>query len=88
MNAGELEKPDLECLFCAKTRREVKHLIGAPKEGVFICDECVGLCMQIMSSEGWVPPWIVIKTKMKLKEPIECECGRTITDFEVETGGP
>lgn len=31
-----------ECSFCGKTEKEVKRLIAGP--GVFICDECVGLC--------------------------------------------
>jgi tetratricopeptide (TPR) repeat protein len=35
------------CSFCAKSRREVKKLIAGP--GVMICDECIGLCNDIIA---------------------------------------
>ena len=40
---------NLSCSFCGKSQREVKKLIAGPK--VFICDECVGLCHQIIAEE-------------------------------------
>ena len=39
----------LTCSFCDKNQREVKKLIAGP--GVYICDECVGLCNQIIGEE-------------------------------------
>ena len=36
----------LHCSFCGKAQTEVKKLIEGP--GVFICDECVGLCQDII----------------------------------------
>ena len=39
-------KYDFLCSFCGKARKEVKHLISGPK--VFICDECVVLCVEII----------------------------------------
>jgi hypothetical protein len=39
----------LRCSFCGKPRAEVKTLIGGP--GVCICDECVGLCNDIVDKE-------------------------------------
>ena len=46
------EKPGeiLRCSFCAKSRDEVKKLIAGPE--VYICDECVDLCNDIISEEG------------------------------------
>lgn len=35
------------CSFCGKDQGQVARLIAGPK-GVFICDECVGLCNQIL----------------------------------------
>ncbi len=35
------------CSFCAKSQHDVKKLIAGP--GVFICDECVGLCDKIIA---------------------------------------
>jgi ClpX C4-type zinc finger len=37
------------CSFCGKAQTEVKTLIAGP--GVFICDECVQLCRQIIKKE-------------------------------------
>lgn len=39
----------LFCSFCGKSQHEVKKLIAGPK--VFICDECVGLCTDIIREE-------------------------------------
>lgn len=40
---------DLVCSFCGKSQREVKKLIAGPS--VYICDECVSLCTEIISEE-------------------------------------
>jgi ATP-dependent Clp protease ATP-binding subunit ClpX len=40
---------DFHCSFCAKRRREVRKLISGPR--VFICDECVALCNDIIAKE-------------------------------------
>ncbi len=37
------------CSFCAKTQDEVKKLVAGP--GVYICDECIELCNDILSSD-------------------------------------
>ena len=39
----------LQCSFCAKTQDEVKKLIAGPN--VFICDECIDLCVDILNEE-------------------------------------
>ena len=40
---------DFHCSFCGKRRREVRKLISGPR--VFICDECVALCNDIIAKE-------------------------------------
>jgi ribosomal protein L37AE/L43A len=40
---------DKTCSFCGKPQRRVKKLIAGP--GVWICNECVVLCVQIMASK-------------------------------------
>jgi ATP-dependent Clp protease ATP-binding subunit ClpX len=40
---------DFHCSFCGKRRREVRKLISGPR--VFICDECVSLCNDIIAKE-------------------------------------
>src|ERR1700693_4136536 len=37
------------CSFCGKSQREVKKLIAGPT--VYICDECIGLCNDIIAEE-------------------------------------
>lgn len=39
----------LKCSFCTKTQMEVKKLIAGPE--VYICDECLGLCNDILDDE-------------------------------------
>ncbi|MBS1985723.1 MAG: ATP-dependent Clp protease ATP-binding subunit ClpX [Bdellovibrionales bacterium] len=41
---------DLVCSFCGKSQREVKKLIAGPS--VYICDECVSLCNEIIAEES------------------------------------
>ena len=41
---------DYLCSFCSKPQAQVKRLIAGP-DRVFICDECVELCQQIISEE-------------------------------------
>ena len=43
----------LKCSFCAKTQKQVRKLIAGP--GVYICDECVELCNEIISEEAVKP---------------------------------
>ncbi len=43
-------KNTLYCSFCGKSQHEVKKLIAGPT--VFICDECVELCMDIIKEEN------------------------------------
>ena len=39
----------LLCSFCGKSQRQVKKLIAGP--GVYICDECIDLCNEIIDEE-------------------------------------
>lgn len=43
------ENKHIRCSFCGKTEPEVNKLLSGP--GVFICDECVGMCNQILGGE-------------------------------------
>ncbi len=43
------EKGQLKCSFCGKYQEQVKRLIAGP--GVYICDECVELCSEIIQEE-------------------------------------
>jgi ATP-dependent Clp protease ATP-binding subunit ClpX len=43
------EKKQLKCSFCGKTQDQVRRLIAGP--GVYICDECIELCSEIITDE-------------------------------------
>ena len=43
----------LSCSFCGKSQGEVAKLIAGP--GVYICDECVSLCNEIVAQESSAP---------------------------------
>ena len=47
--SGGDPKNTLYCSFCGKSQHEVRKLIAGPT--VFICDECVELCMDIIREE-------------------------------------
>ena len=43
------ERKQLKCSFCGKTQDQVKRLVAGP--GVYICDECIELCSEIIDEE-------------------------------------
>ena len=56
----------LKCSFCGKTQRHVKKLIAGP--GVYICDECIELCNEIIAEELTESPEIQLCNLPKPKE--------------------
>jgi ATP-dependent Clp protease ATP-binding subunit ClpX len=61
-DGGEL----LKCSFCGKSQKQVKKLIAGP--GVYICDECIDLCNEIIEEEFSVTEEI---TFTELPKPVE-----------------
>src|SRR5213592_2712541 len=56
----------LRCSFCNKDQRDVKKLIAGPT--VYICDECVDICLDIIAEEREPDE---PKAKVKLPKPVE-----------------
>jgi ATP-dependent Clp protease ATP-binding subunit ClpX len=56
----------LLCSFCGKSQRQVKKLIAGP--GVYICDECIDLCNEIIDEELAAPPSFELENLPKPKE--------------------
>jgi ATP-dependent Clp protease ATP-binding subunit ClpX len=56
----------LLCSFCGKSQRQVKKLIAGP--GVYICDECIDLCNEIIDEELSAPPAFDIENLPKPRE--------------------
>ena len=61
-DGGEL----LKCSFCGKSQKQVKKLIAGP--GVYICDECIDLCNEIIEEEFSATEEI---TFTELPKPVE-----------------
>ena len=74
--SGSKNKTTLYCSFCGKSQHEVKKLIAGPT--VFICDECVELCMDIIKEEHKSS---VTKNKEGIPTPIEI-C-KTLDDYVI-----
>jgi len=49
MGKNDISNDDLLCSFCGKSQDEVKKLIAGPS--VYICDECIQLCNEIIAEE-------------------------------------
>jgi ATP-dependent Clp protease ATP-binding subunit ClpX len=56
----------LLCSFCGKSQRQVKKLIAGP--GVYICDECIDLCNEIIDEELATAPTFDVDSLPKPKE--------------------
>ena len=48
--AGRNSDNKLRCSFCNKTQDQVRKLIAGPN-GTYICDQCVGICSDILDEE-------------------------------------
>ncbi len=48
--AAKMSGNDIRCSFCGKRQSQVRKLIAGP-EGVFICDECIDVCAEILEEE-------------------------------------
>jgi ATP-dependent Clp protease ATP-binding subunit ClpX len=64
----------LKCSFCGKSQEQVRKLIAGP--GVYICDECVELCNEILDEELFDPsttpaPPQTSRPKRKNKEKVK-----------------
>jgi hypothetical protein len=65
----------LYCTFCGKSQHDVRKLIAGPS--VYICDECVELCMGIVHDD--VPVWKVLEL-MAAAEESESDADRAALD--------
>ena len=66
--AGKVDdRKQLRCSFCNKTQDQVRKLIAGP--GVYICDECIEICSEIIEEEFDGEP--VVNTDINLLKPAE-----------------
>ena len=70
------DKDSLFCSFCGKNQKEVKKLIAGPT--VFVCDECVELCMDIIKEDNKNN-----KFKVKKDIPKPSEINKFLNDYVI-----
>lgn len=63
------EKGQLKCSFCGKTQDQVRKLVAGP--GVYICDECIELCTEIVEEELGTEEEVEFKDVPKPREICE-----------------
>ena len=75
-SSGSDSKNTLYCSFCGKSQHEVRKLIAGPT--VFICDECVELCMDIIREEHKT-------TRVKSRDgvPVPAEIRAVLDDYVI-----
>lgn len=77
MNRKETTSGLLRCSFCGKSQNEVKKLIAGP--GVYICDECIELCNDIIAEEREREE----STKATLKVPRPVDIKTHLDDYVI-----
>lgn len=60
----------VRCSFCNKTQEQVRKLIAGPA-GVYICDECIDICAEIMEEEYEDEPATKEGVEINLLKPVE-----------------
>ncbi|WP_088007265.1 ATP-dependent protease ATP-binding subunit ClpX [Indiicoccus explosivorum] len=70
------EKDHLKCSFCGKPQEQVRKLVAGP--GVYICDECIDLCTEIVEEELGTEEETEFKEVPKPKEILEILNGYVI----------
>ncbi|HLS59831.1 MAG TPA: ClpX C4-type zinc finger protein, partial [Virgibacillus sp.] len=70
------EKGQLKCSFCGKGQDQVRKLVAGP--GVYICDECIELCTEIVDEELGTEEEVEINEIPKPKEICE-----TLDDYVI-----
>ena len=74
MVVQSLSKNTLYCSFCGKSQQEVRKLISGP--AVFVCGECVELCMDIIREENKSS---LVKSRDGIPRPRKSARSSTIT---------
>ena len=76
---GSSSEKVLYCSFCGKSQHEVKKLIAGPS--VFICDECIELCNDIVRDE--VPAEIIDPKAAKSDLPIPSDIKASLDQYVI-----
>lgn len=69
------------CSFCGKSQHEVRKLIAGPS--VYVCDECVALCNDIINEEGKEDPKTPSSSDVLPRLPAPAEIRKTLDEYVI-----
>ena len=69
------------CSFCGKPQSSVKKIVAGP--GVYICDECIGLCTSILEEEGFIDEEETYTLNENEKIPSPKEIKKVLDDYVI-----
>jgi hypothetical protein len=75
------QKATLHCSFCGKSQYEVRALVAGP--GVYVCDECVGLCNDVIADKETLGMLQADETNQRQEHPTAFEHIRAKSTAEV-----
>ncbi len=78
-NNGNRQGP--RCSFCGKTQNMVERLVAGPN--VYICNECIGLCNDILQDQDFMNPGKNGKSSEMKKLPTPAEMKRTLDEYVI-----
>ena len=68
--AEKIRDTRVRCSFCNKTEDQVRKLIAGPN-GVYICDECIGICSEIIEEDFAIYEEDQLSSEINLLTPEE-----------------
>ena len=77
----ERREKSVRCSFCGKTDGQVEKIIAGP--GVYICNECIGLCSAIMAEEQETIERAKKKKAKELKLPTPMEMKKALDEYVI-----
>ena len=75
------DENNIKCSFCGKASQEVERLIAGP--GVYICDECIEVCMDILEGDYDKVPAQEENNNAPLKTPVPKEIKDVLDDYVI-----
>ena len=75
------DNKQLRCSFCGKPQSQVKRLVAGP--GVYICDECVEMCMDIVNEAMRAETTSGPKNNVRYELPKPKEIFETLSDYVI-----
>jgi ATP-dependent Clp protease ATP-binding subunit ClpX len=70
------------CSFCGNTQDQVRRLVGGLDQGIFICNDCVEVCTELLKEEDVIDNHEVYKTKLPLPTEIKAALDEYVIDQE------